>query len=229
MGRIPDEIIQQVRDRADVVELVGRSVSLKRAGRNYKGLCPFHDEKTPSFNVNPDRGTYYCFGCQEGGDVFSYLMKVENLTFAEVVRSLARDFGIEVPEARGENSGVSERIFAANDVAQASYREALSVSGNPGEAYLGKRGLDAEDAARFGIGFAPDSWDHVGNALRSASIPAETGEKAGLLAPRNRGNGFYDRLRGRLSFPIQDARGRVIGFGGRALAADQEPKYLNTP
>ena len=229
MGRIPDEIIQQVRDRVDVVELVGRSVSLKRAGRSYKGLCPFHGEKTPSFNVNPDRGSYYCFGCQEGGDLFSFVMKVENLTFSEAVRSLARDCGIEIPETGGERSGVSEAIFAANDLAQATYREAFAAQGNPAAAYLAKRGLAAEEARRFEIGFAPDAWDTVARALASAGVDVRVGEKAGLLAARPHGDGHYDRLRGRLTFPIRDARGRVIGFGGRALADGQEPKYLNTP
>ncbi len=229
MGRIPDEIIQQVRDRADVVELVGRTVSLKRAGRSYKGLCPFHEEKTPSFNVNPDRGSYYCFGCQEGGDVFSFLMKVENLTFIESVRGLARDFGIEIPETSGGERGVSEAVFAANDVAQATYRKAFEVPGNPAAAYLEKRGLSLEEAERFEIGYAPDAWDTLVKELARLGIDADTGEKAGLLAPRQRGDGHYDRLRGRLTFPIRDARGRVIGFGGRAMAEGQEPKYLNTP
>jgi DNA primase len=229
LGRIPDEIIQQVRDRVDLAELVGRTVSLKRAGRSYKGLCPFHDEKTPSFNVNPDRGSYYCFGCQEGGDVFSFLMKVENLTFAEAARSLARDCGIEIPETHTTGGGLVERLFAANEVAQTAYRAAFTEPGNAALSYLAARGLSDEDAARFEIGFAPDRWDTVARALEAERIPAEVGEKAGLLAPRQRGDGCYDRLRGRLTFPIRDARGRVIGFGGRALAEGQEPKYLNTP
>ncbi len=229
MGRIPDETIAQVRDRVDLVELVGRTVSLKRAGRSYKGLCPFHGEKTPSFHVNPDRGSYYCFGCQEGGDAFSFLMKVENLTFTEAVRSIARECGIEIPETRGGESGISEAAFAANDVAQEAYRAAFAEPGNPAAAYLTTRGLQPEDAQRFEIGFAPDRWDTVARALSARGISGSTGEKAGLLAPRERGDGFYDRLRGRLTFPIRDARGRVIGFGGRALGADQEPKYLNTP
>ncbi len=229
MGRIPDEIIQQVRDRVDLVELVGRSVSLKRVGRSYKGLCPFHGEKTPSFHVNPDRGSYYCFGCQEGGDVFAFLMKVENLTFAEAARSLARDCGIEIPETGGGAGGVSEGAFAANEIAQAAYRAAIALPGNPAAAYLATRGLGAEEAERFEIGFAPDRWDTVARVLAERGVQAQTGEKAGLLAPRQSGNGFYDRLRGRLTFPIRDARGRVIGFGGRALSAGQEPKYLNTP
>jgi DNA primase len=229
LGRIPDEIIQQVRDRADVVELIGRTVSLKRAGRSYKGLCPFHDEKTPSFNVNPDRGSYYCFGCQEGGDVFSFLMKVENLTFAETVRSLAHDYSIEIPETSGGERGVTEGVFAANEIAQSVYRAAFGQPGNPAAAYLAKRGLSTEEAERFEIGFAPDAWDTLVRELSSRGVEASVGEKAGLLARRSRGDGHYDRLRGRLTFPIRDARGRAIGFGGRAMADGQEPKYLNTP
>jgi DNA primase len=229
LGRIPDEIIQNVRDRVDVVELVGRTVALKRAGRSYKGLCPFHDEKTPSFNVNPDRQSFYCFGCHEGGDVFSFLMKTESLTFAEAVRSLAHDCGIAVPEsgaAAGE--GLAERIHAANAALLERYRDDLAKPGNPGAAYLEARGVDADTARRFKIGFAPDAWDTAVSALRAARIPVEVGERAGLVAPRESG-GHYDRLRGRVVFPIEDARGRVLGFGGRAIAAGQEPKYLNTP
>ncbi|MEM7410131.1 MAG: DNA primase [Myxococcota bacterium] len=229
MGRIPDDIIQRVRDQADIVELVGRTVSLKRAGRSYKGLCPFHHEKTPSFHVNPDRGSYYCFGCQEGGDAFAFLMKTEGLQFHEAVRSLAKDCNIEVPETGRRDGGQSEAIFAANDLAQATYRKALASEDNPVPAYLTKRGLSEEDATRFEVGFAPDRWDTVAQALRQGKVAADIGEKAGLLAPRQRGDGFYDRLRGRLTFPIRDARGRVIGFGGRALGEGQEPKYLNTP
>jgi DNA primase len=229
VGRIPDEIIQRIRDRVDLVELVGRSVSLKRAGRSYKGLCPFHGEKTPSFHVNPDRGSYYCFGCQEGGDAFAFVMKVENLTFTEAVRSLAKECGVEIPEARSSEGGISEAAFAANEIAQATYRAAFAEPGNPAAVYLAKRGLSDAEATRFEIGFAPDAWDTLVRALAASGVPAAVGEKAGLLAPRERGNGHYDRLRGRLTVPIRDARGRIVGFGGRALEAGQEPKYLNTP
>ncbi|HEY5656674.1 MAG TPA: DNA primase, partial [Myxococcota bacterium] len=226
MSRIPDEIIQQVRDHSDVVELVGRTVTLRRAGRSYKGLCPFHDEKTPSFNVNPDRQSYYCFGCQEGGDIFSFLMKVEGLSFGEAVRTLARECGIEVPSEAGESRG--DGLYEANALLAERYAAELKRGANPGAAYLERRGLDAATIERFGIGYAPEGWDFAVRALRAKKIPAEIGERAGLLAQRASG-GHYDRLRGRVVFPIQDRRGRVIGFGGRALAADQEPKYLNTP
>ena len=228
MSRIPDEIIQQVRDRIDVVELVGRSVALKRAGRSYKGLCPFHHEKTPSFHVNPDRGTFYCFGCHEGGDIFHFVQKTEGLGFLEAVRSLARDGGITIPESSGGESGIAERIHKANELLQASYRSELLRADCPGAAYLAARGLSPEDWERFEIGFAPDRWDFAVGVLRGERISAELGETAGILSPRNSG-GHYDRLRGRVTFPIRDARGRVLGFGGRAIAKDQEPKYLNTP
>jgi DNA primase len=226
LSRIPDEIIQRVRDHSDVVELVGRTVSLKRAGRNYKGLCPFHDEKTPSFNVNPDRQSYYCFGCQEGGDIFSFLMKTEGLSFGEAVRTLARESGIEVPVEAGESR--SDPLYEANELLAERYAAALTGSDNPGAAYLAGRGLDAAAIERFGIGYAPAGWDFAVRALRARKIPAEVGARAGLLAQRDSG-GHYDRLRGRVVFPIRDRRGRAIGFGGRAIAADQEPKYLNTP
>ena len=228
MGRIPDEVIDQLRDRVDLVDLVGRFVTLKRAGRSHKGLCPFHDEKTPSFNVNPDRGNFYCFGCHEGGDAIAFLMKIENLTFPEAARTLARDCGIEIPETAGGESGVAERLRAANELAHSRYCTALAAPGSPGAAYLARRGLDAPTIARFGIGYAPDRWDFIVQALREHGIAAEDGERAGLLAPRDSG-GHYDRLRGRVIFPIRDVRGRVVAFGGRALASDQEPKYLNTP
>jgi DNA primase len=228
VGRIPDDIIQQIRDRVDLVDLVGRFVTLKKAGRSYKGLCPFHGEKTPSFNVNPDRQAFYCFGCNEGGNAITFLMKVENLSFPEAARALARDLGIEIPETDSGERGLSERLFEANEVAQAAYRAAFAAPGNPALAYLEKRGIDAASIERFGIGFAPDRWDYVAQRLRAKGIAAEIGERAGILAPRSSG-GHYDRLRGRVTFPIRDTRGRILGFGGRALAADDPAKYLNTP
>ena len=228
MGLIPSEAIEQLRDRVDLVDLVGRFVTLKRAGRSHKGLCPFHDEKTPSFNVNPDRGTFYCFGCHEGGDAIAFLMKVENLSFPEAARTLARDCGIEIPETDDAGSGVTERLRVANELAHSHYCTALAAPDSPGASYLAQRGLDAPTIARFGIGYAPQRWDFIVQALREHRVAAEDGEKAGLLARRDSG-GHYDRLRGRVIFPIRDVRGRVVAFGGRAVDSDQEPKYLNTP
>jgi DNA primase len=228
MGRIPEETIQAIRDRVDVVDLIGRYVTLKKAGRSFKGLCPFHQEKTASFTVSPERGIFHCFGCGESGNAISFLMRHENLTFPEAARTLAAECGIEVPRTDDVEPGVAERVLTANGVAQKLYRATLADSEGAGaRAYLDRRGLGLELAERFGIGFAPDRWDAVTSALARHRIPASVGEKAGLLKERERG-GHYDLLRGRITFPIQDVRGRVIGFGGRALGSEQEPKYLNT-
>lgn len=229
MARIPETTIQEVRDRIDIVDLIGRYLGLKPSGRNFVGLCPFHNEKTPSFNVSRERQIWHCFGCGEGGHVFAFLMRHENLTFPEAVRQLARECGVEIRDERDAEPGVAESLVVANEVAQTLYRKALaSAEGLSARAYLTQRGLDAATIERFGVGFAPDRWDAVAGALRARQISHEVGERAGLLAPRS-GGGAYDRLRGRVTFPIQDVRGRFIGFGGRALAAGQEPKYLNTP
>jgi len=228
VGLIPDETIRLVRDRADIVGLIGRFVSLRPSGRSHKGLCPFHSEKTPSFIVNAERQTFKCFGCDAGGTAITFLMRMENLSFPEAVRQLAAEVGIEIAEESTGERGVAERIYEANGFAQAVYREALRAPGNPGAAYLARRGIDAAAIERFGIGFAPDAWEHLAQKLHEQGIPAELGEQAGLLASRRSG-GHYDRLRGRVTFPIRDVRGRILGFGGRAVAEGQEPKYLNTP
>ncbi len=231
MSRIPADTLNAIRDRVDIVDLVGRHVGLKKAGRTWKGLCPFHHEKTPSFIVSPDRGTYHCFGCGEGGNAYGFLMKHDGLSFPEAVRSLAGEVGIEVPDSgEGPERGLLDEIYRANKLAKAFYQaRLLGPDGASAYAYLVRRGLGDADIARYGIGFAPDSWDALGTALRKEQIAPEAAERAGLLRTRERGGGHYDLLRGRVVFPIEDARGRVIGFGGRALAKDQEPKYLNTP
>ena len=229
MGRIPEDTLQVVRDRVDIVDLVGRYVSLKKAGRSHKGLCPFHHEKTPSFVVTPERGTWHCFGCGEGGNAFAFLMRHENLTFPEAVRSLAAELGIEIPETESGERGVLESVLRANALAQEYYQRSLAgEEGRGARDYLAGRGLSAEEWTRFGLGFAPDRWEGVVEVLRRAHIPGEVAERAGLARARPSG-GHYDLLRGRVVFPIQDARGRVVAFGGRALAKDQDPKYLNTP
>lgn len=228
MGRIPDETLETIRDRVDIAELVGRYVTLKRAGRSHKGLCPFHQEKTPSFTVNPDRGIFHCFGCQESGNAFAFLMRHENLTFPEAARILAAEVGVEIAESDGRDAGVTERIFAANDVAQRLFLESLAADvGRGAREYLAGRGITTAQASKYGIGYAPPGWDVLVRALSLAEISAAQGEKAGLLKARQSG-GHYDVFRERVTFPIQDVRGRVIGFGGRALG-DGEPKYLNSP
>jgi DNA primase len=228
---IPESTIQEIRDRADIVALISRYVELKQAGPNWKGLCPFHNEKTPSFNVNTDRQIFHCFGCGEGGNVFGFLIKHEGLSFPEAARALAAEVGVEIEEERGAgDAGVTRQIFEANELAQALYREALRTpEGKIARAYLVSRGFDGKAADEFGIGYAPARWDAVATRLREARIKGEAAVEGGLLSERKSGKGYYDRIRGRLTFPIQDVRGRVIGFGGRALEPDQEPKYWNTP
>lgn len=232
MSRIPESTIAEIRSRADIVGFIGRYVELKQAGRNWRGLCPFHTEKTPSFNVNPDRQIFHCFGCQEGGDVVGFLMKHSGLSFPEAARQLAGELGVEIPEDRGAagEAGLLSQIYEANAIAQALYRDALrEAEGKVARNYLVSRGFDGKLADEFGLGYAPSRWDAVASRLREKRIAADVGVKAGLLSDRKTGGGHYDRLRGRLTFPIQDVRGRVIGFGGRALEAGQDPKYLNTP
>src|SRR5690606_31530439 len=183
VGRIPEETIEAIRNRIDIVDLVGRYVSLRQAGRSFKGLCPFHSEKTPSFHVNPQLGIFHCFGCNAGGNAFAFLMRHDNLTFPEAVRVLARECGIEVPEERGGGeAGIGRRLREACAAAERFYRDALrGPEGAAARAYLARRGLDAEACARFGIGFAPDRWDALARALDAARVPAAIGVKAGLL------------------------------------------------
>ena len=231
MGRIPEETIEAIRSRIDIVDLIGRHVALKQTGRSFKGLCPFHGEKTPSFHVHPERQIFHCFGCGAGGNAFAFLIKHENLSFPEAVRALGAQCGVEVPETESEagETGLLRRMREATAVAQSHYRaELLGAAGEGARAYLAQRGIDLPTAQRFGIGFAPDRWDALTRALAEKRISADLAQRAGLLAERKSG-GHYDWLRGRVTFAIQDVRGDVIAFGGRALSAEQEPKYLNSP
>ena len=229
LGLIPEATIQEVRDRADILGLIGRYVELKQAGQSWKGLCPFHDEKTPSFHVNPGRQSYYCFGCQAKGNVIGFLVDHENLTFPEAVRTLAADLGIEIRATEAGERSDNEKIYAALEIAQGCYRDALqSAAGSKARDYLEGRGIAQDVIDRFKVGYAPDAWDTAARALEKAGMPGDMGMLSGVLNERASG-GYYDRLRDRVTFPIHDVRGRVIAFGGRALAADQEPKYLNTP
>ncbi len=229
MSRISDETIQLVRDRVDIVEFIGRYITLRQAGRNFKGLCPFHNEKTPSFNVNVDRQIFHCFGCGEGGNAITFLMRHDNLSFPEAVRQLAEEQGISIADTANTDVGVTEPVLKLNQLAQDTYFKILrSPQGSVARDYLAQRGIPNEMIDTFGLGFAPDSWDTLAKVIERAKYSSADGERAGLLARSEKGR-VYDRLRERITFPIRDVRGRVIGFGGRTLGKSDGAKYVNSP
>ncbi|HET6781329.1 MAG TPA: DNA primase, partial [bacterium] len=230
-GRVGSDIKEEIRTRVDLVELVGQHVALKKTGRYYKGLCPFHQEKTPSFHVDREKGLWHCFGCLAGGDAFDFVMRMSNLSFGESVEMLAGRAGVRLERSPDEERKSSERdqLYRSLDAAAAWYREQLRQpeKGKVARDYLKRRGVDDQTAERFRLGYAPQSWDELLKALRGKGYSPPLLEKGGLVNPRPRGDGQYDLLRHRLIFPILDLQDRPIAFGGRALD-EAEPKYLNT-
>ena len=237
-GRIRDEDVAYIRDRAPIDEIVGDYVQLKNAGGGQKkGLCPFHDEKSPSFHVTPSKGYFHCFGCQTGGDVIAFLMKIDHLTFSETIERLADRLGYTLRYEEGSSNtptfsaGARSRLIAANTEASKFYQEQLNgPDAQHGRDLLTKRGFDKAACMQFGVGFAPDEWDALTKHLRAMGYTIEELETAGLSKMGQRGP--IDRFRNRLTWPIKDISGDVIGFGARKLASDTEdqgPKYLNTP
>ncbi len=229
-----EDTVQLIKDAADIAEIIGEHVSLKRAGANLKGLCPFHSEKTPSFTVNPERKTYHCFGCGEGGDVFSFMMNFHRLSFAEALKELARKYQIPLPEKplnpqELEKAQKREALHTANEKAAELFHQLLLSDPGAQKAreYLAKRGIPEEITREFRLGFAPDSWNFLVTALAKEKIAVEAAKEAGLIVPRDK-SGFYDRFRNRVMFPIVGLTGRVIAFGGRILD-DGQPKYMNSP
>ena len=236
-GRIKDEDVQHIRDHAPIDDVVGEYVQLKSAGGGQKkGLCPFHDEKSPSFHVTPSKGYFHCFGCQTGGDVIAFLMKIDHLTFTETIERLADRIGytLRYEESGSAPSGPSvnrSRLVAANALAATYFQEQLNTSPDAahGRDLLTKRGFDKSACETFGVGYAPDSWDSLTKYLRAAGYTIEELELAGLSKMGERGP--IDKFRNRLTWPIRDISGDVVGFGARKLASDEEdqgPKYLNT-
>ena len=255
-GHIPESILAEIRDRANIVEVVGAHVGLKRVGRNHVGLCPFHAEKSPSFNVNDERGIFHCFGCGVGGNVFTFLMRMENLPFPEVVERLARRYGITLPERGDDDPAIRRReaLFRLNDKAAKFFQRYLwdAAEAEAGRQYLAERGISRATADHFLLGYAPGGGDVLARRLKDAAgsdpelgaagRPLVLAEQLGLVSARKQGGQaqsasgrtHYDRFRARLMFPITDSAGRVVGFGSRSIpgtaSADAKlPKYLNSP
>ena len=235
MGRIAEEKIQEIRDRVDIVEVVAGYLPLKRSGVNHQGLCPFHQEKSPSFNVNASRQIFHCFGCGVGGNVFSFIMRMEGLSFPDAVRRLGEKVGVEVEEeavspAEIRRREVRERLMRINEAAGAFYHHLLleEEEGASGRRYLRQRGYAGETVRAFQLGFAPEGWEALATHLAVKNFSAEEVRLAGLVRPGKQGRGDYDLFRNRLLFPIHDLQGRMVAFGGRVLD-DSLPKYINSP
>ncbi len=226
---IPDTLIDRIQEKTDIVEVISRYVPLKKFGRNYKAPCPFHNEKTPSFIVSPDKQIYHCFGCGAGGNVFSFLMKYENLQFPEAIEMLAEKCGVQLPKnmgSRGTDNTLANQLYKINDMACQFFQ--VSLAGNrTAKEYILSRGVGEETIKKFRIGFAPDSWEALSNFFKKNSVDQAMLERAGLVIANDKG-GHYDRFRNRLIFPIIDLKDRVIGFGARVLDSSL-PKYLNSP
>lgn len=236
-GRIPEEIIEQIRSEVDILEIVQRHVSLKKSGKYYFGLCPFHSEKSPSFSVSPDKQIYYCFGCQAGGDAIQFLIDIEQVTFYEAVLELADHLGIHIPET---NEGT---VDSWEDQREKQMRDCLELAakcfhhlltsttwGRHARRYLEQRHIHTQSIDQFQLGYAPNSFNFLRTFLKKRGFHEELMVQVGLVSYKETKTGkhYYDRFRNRLIFPIHDHRGRVIGFGGRAIG-EEEPKYLNSP
>ncbi len=234
-GHIPEDKIAEIRHAVDIVEVIAESVLLKKSGKNFSGLCPFHAEKTASFTVSADKQIFYCFGCGAGGNVFSFIMKRDGVGFSEAVRNLATRCGVTLPERSPSiraKRQVSEQatFFELNRLATDYFKQALwqQAIGQPALDYLDRRGVTRQTIEQFELGYAPKGWDHLlGYMIRKQLAPSLL-EKAGLVVPRRDGSGYYDRFRERIIFPIHDESARVVGFGGRVMD-DSTPKYLNSP
>lgn len=232
---IPEDKISEIKNIVDIVDIISDIVLLKKVGRNYVGLCPFHTEKTPSFTVSPEKQIFYCFGCGTGGNVFNFLMNHDGLSFFETAKMLANRYGIEIPAqtmSPEQKRRISEResLLAANKQAMDFFKHSLlsDVEGKIALEYLKKRGIGEDTVTIFNLGFAPAGWDSLLNYFSKKNISHELVEKSGLIIKRKSKNGYYDRFRNRIIFPIFDVSKQVLGFGGRVMD-DSLPKYLNSP
>jgi len=238
-GLIPENILEDILNRIDIVEVISGCIPLKRAGKNFRACCPFHHEKTPSFMVSPERQIYHCFGCGESGNAFKFLMRHERMEFPEAVATLAKKAGVAIPQSEGRSdsaAGLVTQIYKINELAALFYASNFnSPEGAAAKNYLLKRGVKEDSIKSSGLGLAPDKWDALINHLRSKNAHLSLIEKAGLSVSKQ-GGGFYDRFRNRIIFPVYDIKGRVIAFGARVLPAPSGvegdnplPKYINSP
>lgn len=233
MVRFDDSKIEEIKSRVDIVELASEYLTLKKAGRNYLGLCPFHQEKTPSFTVNREKQIFYCFGCGEGGNVITLLMKIANKSFPEAVKQLAEKTGVVLPvrmfgREGGEKDSLRDEIIQLNlRAAQQFARNLSSPAGQVARDYLQKRSVTDETVKQFRLGYVPDTWRSLTDYMEASGLSLQLAEQAGLVVAGKEGR-FYDRFRGRLIFPIENIFGEIIAFGGRILG-EGEPKYLNSP
>lgn len=232
MSMIPSHTIDEVTVRSDIVEVISRYIPLKKAGANYRALCPFHEEKTPSFNVNPARQIFHCFGCGEGGNVITFVMKHESVSFPESVRLLADQCGVEIKTTQSKAEGAKESIYKAMEAGTVFYQKRLKAEGPTSAVkdYLKERGVTKELATIFRLGWAPDEWEVLTGHLLKSGFDQKTLESAGLAKPSSKGN-LIDRFRGRLMFPIFSLGGKTIAFGARVIddSDKQAPKYINSP
>lgn len=227
MGRIPEDTVQRIKSESDIVSIISEFVNLKKSGKDFKGLCPFHQEKTPSFFVIPSKQFYHCFGCGKGGNVINFIMDHERLEYPEALRFLARKAGIEIPRTDPGSSDI-ERVYEALSFAERFFNNRLLTAkdGRPALDYLQSRGINADIIKQFGLGYAPDSWDALLKAASGQKIQAAVLERAGLV---KRKQGLYDHFRKRIMIPIRNLSGKCVAFGGRILPGDEGAKYINSP
>jgi DNA primase len=233
MNRIPDSKIDEIRSSANIINYISRYVVLKKAGKNFKSLCPFHQEKTPSFIVSPEKQIYHCFGCGKGGDIFNFLKEVENISYIEAVRKVAFDQGIRIPEISqktGDDKSEYDILYHINQLAKDFFIAQLKYYKNKGAySYLKKRSIKQTTINKFDIGYAPDKWDSFLHSKHIVDIDRKKLQELGLIQKREAKEGYYDKFRNRIIFPFHNVSGRIVGFGGRAIIDTDQPKYLNSP
>jgi len=234
MAKIPQEKIEEIRTAADIVSYISRYVSLKKTGKNFKGLCPFHKEKTPSFIVSPEKQLYHCFGCGKGGNLLGFLMEIEKISYIEAIRKVAFDLGIPLPiqsyEKSEQEASEFDALYSANKIAKDFYvAELYKVGGSQARNYIKKRRFKPETIKKYEIGIAPGKWDSFYNEAKHHKLDLKILTDLGLIQKKETGNDYFDKFRNRIMFPFHNISGHIVGFGGRRLVETDQPKYLNSP